>query len=342
MFKTVRLFSLLLLTPMAIWAQDPIFTQFYNIPEALNPAFTASANTWNAGIAHRRQWPNDNRRIDTQYAFVSNLATDELGLGLTAQNHNEVFTGYNYFKLHGAASYRVDVSYDWHVRFGIEAGYGRKDFGFDGLLLEDQINIGTGAIDGPSVDPDAMRNNKIGFFDVNAGILADNESSWVGVSLRHLNRPDISFTENGNVPLNMFLSVHGGYFWDLGGLPSFFLPEGSTLMLMGNYMRQSEYNRFDLGAVMDYGRFSIGVLSAVNLERKTNDGHLLTSVNPVATLNLGEFRFGYSYDINTSGIGRTGGIHELTMVWQSSRECSKCDNYKVRLKRNGQAGYVKS
>lgn len=332
---------MLLFSFFAAQAQDPIFTQFYNVPEALNPAFTASANTWNAGLLHRRQWPNENRRIDTQYAFASNLATDELGLGLTVQNHQEVFTDYHYFKINGAVSYRVDINYNWHLRLGIEGGYGQKDFEFGGLLLEDQINRNTGSIDGASVDPGIMRSNNLRFFDLNAGLLADSEHVWIGVSLRHLNRPDVAFLEYAQVPLNMFLSVHGGYFWDLKGLPTVFAPEGSTVMVMGHYMRQSEYNRFDLGSVMDYGRFSIGAMAALNLERKTGNGHFLTSVNPIATVQFGEFRFGYSYDINTSGLRRSGGVHELTLVWQSSRDCSTCDNYKVRLKRNGQAGYVR-
>ncbi len=336
-----RISFLLLLLPWFSSAQDPIFTQFYNMPEALNPAFVASANTWNAGLLHRRQWPNEDRRIDTQYAYLSNLLTDEIGIGGNVQNHTEAFTNYNYFRINAAISYRLELSYDWRLRFGVEGGLGRKDFGFGGLLLEDQINVSTGAVDGPTADPWLMNNNKLSFIDVGAGVLADSESAWIGLSLRHLTRPDIAFTESANVPLHMFLSVHGGYYWDMGGFPSVLFPDESALVLTGNYMRQAEYNRFDLGALMDYGRFSLGVLTAVNLERKAENSHLLTSVNPVLTLKLGEFSFGYSMDVNTSGIGRTGGVHELTLVWQSSRDCNKCDNYKVRLKRNGEAGYVR-
>lgn len=331
---------LLFLVPVFTWAQDPIFTQFFQIPEIVNPAFTASANTWNAGIIHRRQWPNENRRVDTQYGFVSNLVTDELGLGVNVQNHQEVFTGYNYFKVNGAVSYRIDIGYDWRIRFGIEAGYGQKDFGFGGLLLEDQIHVGTGAISGPSIDPGILYfNTKVNFFDMTAGILVDSDQAWAGASLRHLTRPDIAFIENGNVPLNLFLTVHGGYFWDLGGLPTFLFPENTTVLLLANYMRQSQYNRLDIGGIVDYGRFSLGTLAALNLERKAENSHFLTSLNPVVTVSLGEFKLGYSFDVNTSGIGRTGGVHELSLIWQSSRDCNKCDNYKVRLKRNNVAGY---
>lgn len=48
-----------------------------------------------------------------------------------------------------------------------------------------------------------------------------------------------------------------------------------------------------------------------------------------------------SYDLNTSRIGRTQGVHELSLTWQSNHACSQCDNYKVKLKRNGESGYQK-
>ena len=76
-------------------AQDPVFTQFLLVPETLNPGFTGSASSWNAGLIHRRQWPEGNRRIDTQYGFANNLVTDNLGLGITVLNQKETFTNYN-------------------------------------------------------------------------------------------------------------------------------------------------------------------------------------------------------------------------------------------------------
>lgn len=326
--------------PFISYAQDPIFTQFYNLPEALSPAFTGMANTWNMGLVHRRQWPNDQRRIDTQFGFVNNLVTDNIGLGLTLQNHTEDFTNYNFFSAKAAASYIVELDYDWRLRFGLEGGLGTKSFGFQGLLLEDQININTEQIAGSTIDPWVLRNtNRLFFMDFGAGVLLDNETTWVGLSIKHLNRPDITFVENGNVPLDLFFSLHGGYFYEMTGTPSFFLPEGTTFQFVGNYMRQGQYNRLDVGTIIDYGAFSFGVMSVVNLERRATNSHLLTSLNPVATFVLGDFRLGYSFDINTSGLPRTGGVHELTLTWITGRNCSKCDNYKMRLKRNGEGGY---
>ena len=227
-------------TFIEVKAQDPVFTQFLLLPETLNPGFTGSASSWNAGIIHRRQWPEGNRRIDTQYGFANNLVTDNLGIGLTLLNQRETFTNYNYFQFNGAVSYRIDLNYNWRLRLGLEGGFGRKDFNFGNLLLEDQININDGSISGSSIDPGFLRyNNQINFVDFSFGVLVDEENAWFGASLKHLTRPDISFLENGNVPLDLFLSVHGGYYFALDNSPTMILPPDTDLLLSFNYMRQS-------------------------------------------------------------------------------------------------------
>lgn len=338
----ITLFILVALTYYKAQAQDPVITQFYLMPEKMNPAFTGISNTWNAGILHRRQWPDGNRKIDTQFGFFNNLIHDQIGLGVTVLNHNEVFTNYNYFQINTATSYRIDLNYDWRMRFGLEVGYGRKDFNFQNLLLEDQININDGSINPISQDPSlAGLNNKVGFFDMSVGFVVDQENAWFGASVKHLTRPDISFKENGNAPLDMMLSLHGGYYFEFLNAPSTFIPEDTTLLLTANYMRQSQYNRLDIGTVLDFPQFSLGLIAATNPQAKSDNSHLITSINPVMAFKLGEFSFGYSYDLNTSRIGRTQGVHELTLTWQSSYRCDDCENYKVKLKRNGESGYQK-
>ena len=325
---------LVFVTPfIEVKAQDPVFTQFLIVPETLNPAFTGSASSWNAGIIHRRQWPKGNRRIDTQYGFANNLVTDNLGVGITVLNQKETFTNYNYFQFNGAVSYRIDLNYNWRLRLGLEGGFGRKDFNFGNILLEDQININDGSISGSSIDPGFLRyNNKINFVDFSFGVLVDEENAWFGASLKHLNRPDISFLENGNVPLDLFLSVHGGYYFALDNSPTMILPADTDLLVSFNYMRQSQFNRLDIGASLEMNMFSFGVIAATNPEGRSTNSHLVTSLNPFVTMRAGEFKFGYSYDINTSRFGQNQGVHELTLTWQSKYTCRDCYNYRMKLK----------
>ncbi|WP_051604512.1 PorP/SprF family type IX secretion system membrane protein [Flavobacterium sasangense] len=325
---------LVFVTPfIEVKAQDPVFTQFLIVPETLNPGFTGSASSWNAGIIHRRQWPEGNRRIDTQYGFANNLVTDNLGVGITVLNQKETFTNYNYFQFNGAVSYRIDLNYNWRLRLGLEGGFGRKDFNFGNLLLEDQININDGSISGGSIDPGFLRyNNQINFVDFSFGVLVDEENAWFGAALKHLTRPDISFLENGNVPLDLFLSVHGGYYFALDNSPTMILPADTDLLVSFNYMRQSQFNRLDIGASLEMNMFSFGVIAATNPEGRSTNSHLVTSLNPFVSMRAGEFKFGYSYDINTSRFGQNQGVHELTLTWQSKYTCRDCDNYRMKLK----------
>ena len=315
---------------LEVKAQDPIFTQFFLVPETLNPGFTGYLDTWHAGGLHRSQWPDGNRKIVTNYAFVNNAVSDKVGLGITVLNQHEVFTNYNYFQFNGAFAYKVELDEDWSLRPGLEAGYGRKSFNFANLLLEDQINTNNGSISPISVDPNVLnRNDNISFFDLSVGFVIDKEGAWFGGALKHLNRPNISFTANGNVPLDLFLTFHGGYAFDIYDMRYIF-PVGTKLLLTANYMRQSQYNRLDVGAFLQFQTLTFGATTVTNLERKSDNSHFLTSINPSASIQFSRyFVFGYSYDVSTSKLGNTQGVHELTLTWQLEfiHKCIGCPNY---------------
>lgn len=331
--KFVLYLLLTMVSIIKVRAQDPIFTQYFLVPETINPAFTGTLVTGYSGIIHRSQWPNENRRIDTEYAFINGpIGPDrEMGLGLTILNQREVFTNYNYVQINGVYSYNVNLNDDWKLRLGIEAGYGRKNFNFRSLLLEDQINSDDGSISEGTVDPSILNyNDKIDFLDISSGLLLFNEKAWFGASLKHLNKPNIAFTEYASVPLEMFLSIHSGYSLSLDDSHLTFIPDQTNILLTANYMKQAQYNRLDFGTAIELKPLMVGVIGATNPGGKSDNSHLLTSVNIFGSIQLNRFVLGYSYDINTSKLGNTKGVHELSITWQIGRECSSCDNYLVK------------
>lgn len=331
--KLVLYILLTCFTVVEVKAQDPIFTQYFLMPETINPAYTGTLMTGYTGLIHRSQWPNENRRIDTEYAFVNSPIgrEREMGLGLTILNQREVFTDYNYIQINGVYSYNVNLNDEWRFRLGIEAGYGHKNFNFSSLLLEDQINPNDGSIGGGSVDPSVLNSNdKIGFFDISSGLLLYSDKAWFGASLKHLNKPNIAFTDYAAVPLELFLSLHTGYSLSLDDSPMSFFPEETNVLVTANYMRQAQYNRLDFGTALELKPFIVGILAATNPEGKSNNSHLLTSLNLFGSIQLNRFVLGYSYDITTSQMGNTQGVHELSLTWQIGRECSSCDNYLVK------------
>jgi type IX secretion system PorP/SprF family membrane protein len=328
----IKIAALILLLgfSLTVKAQDPIFTQYFMVPETLNPGFTGFLETTKAGILHRTQWPDLNFRVDTDYGFINTwLENLNSGVGISVLNHREKFTDYNFTQVNLNYAYRVQLNDEWFFRPAIEVGFGNKSFGFQNIILEDQINIGLGTINSSSVDP-LLLNEKVSFFDFSAGMLFNNENAWFGLSLKHLNKPNISFSTIGNVPLEMFFSANAGYEFKLGDyIDITVLPYETRLLLTSNYMTQGEYSRFDLGTGLVFEKFFFGVSGATNPGKKTDKSHFLTSINAFGGLQYEHFKFGYSYDFNTSKIGKTGGIFELSVIYQFDLEvkCFGCPNY---------------
>lgn len=312
-------------------AQDPIFTQYFLVPESLNPSFTGLLETTSAGVIHRSQWTNLNYKIDTDYAYFSTWSeNNQSGIGVNFLNHRENFTGYNFLQANINYSYRVELNYEWYFRPGIEIGYGSKSFGFQNLILRDQINLSNETISPVSIDP-LQLNNRIHFINISTGLLFYTDNFWIGSAIKHLNRPNISIAEEGNIPLDMFYNISTGYEFNLSDIiETGFLPYETRMMVTGNFMDQGGYNRLDIGTSIIFSQLVIGATAALNPVKKTDQSHTLTSINLFSGLQYEKFKIGFSYDINTSKIGRTGGVFELGLVYQfdvEARKCFGCPNY---------------
>lgn len=325
MKKLYTVISFAIIT-LSAQAQDPIFTQYFMVPQTINPAFTAFMETTSAGVMHRSQWPDAKLKINSDYAFLNTWSEEmESGFGANFLSQRESFTGYSLSQFNLSYAYRVQISDYWYFHPALEGGYGSKSYGFQNLILEDQLNIGNGTIDPVSSDPLAL-NNKVSYFDIGAGFLFNNENSWIGLSLRHLNKPNISFTQAGNIPLDMFFSINGGY---EVLMPNNIFPFDSRLLITANYMQQSKFNRFDLGAGLIFDNFFIGAIAATNPARNSPDAPFVTSVNPYLGVQYEHFKIGYSYDAVMNGMGRNGGVHEFSLLYQFDweKKCDGCPTY---------------
>ncbi len=309
------------------YAQDPIFTQFFMVPETLNAGFTGAKASTNAGLIHRTQWPGIDFSINTQYAFINNWFEEiNSGLGIAILNHKETKTRYNFSQATINYSYALQLNDDWYFRPSISLGFGAKDFGFNNLLLEDQVNIFSGIINTTSIDPIQL-NNSINFFDFGAAFLINNHNSWFGLSVRHLNKPTIALEFERNGGLDFFVSAHGAYQIPLSGLYKNEDEEG--LYVLGNFMMQGPYNRFDIGSQYVFDKFSFALMAATNPIKASTQSHLLTSINAAVGFRWEGWKVGYSYDFNMSKIGPTGGVYEISISldFGNTKNCFGCPTY---------------
>ncbi|WP_405296888.1 PorP/SprF family type IX secretion system membrane protein [Algibacter sp. Ld11] len=304
-------------------AQDPVFSQYFLVPETLNPGFSGFEDAAYFGIIHRTQWPSLDLRVNTEYAFYNTWIENLGGIGFSLINQHENNTNYNHLQANINFAYHVKLANDWYFRPGIEVGFGQKSFNFKNLVLGDQININSGSINPISADPFATNgNSKIMFVDFTAGFVFDKRNYrndtdlWLGASIKHLNKPNISFAENGNAPLDIFYSIHANY-----KFPYF---DYNDMLLSLNYMQQGAYNRLDLGTNVQLEKLMLGLTAVTNPAKNDANSHLVTSINAFIGLEMENLRFGFSYDINTTKIGRTDGVFELSLTYLTG--CLTCRN----------------
>ena len=176
-----------------------------------------------------------------------------------------------------------------------------------------------------SVDPLGNNTSNRNFVDFSAGFVIEKEefngvTYWFGASVKHLNRPNISFVEGEKVLLDIFYSLHGNY--------RFPFMNDYSIMMTANYMQQDQYNRFDLGSLFQLNQFLVGLTAATNPARNDENSHLLTSINAFIGLEYTQFRFGLSYDMNTSKIGNTSGVYEFSLTYLT--RCRRCNTDRGR------------
>jgi len=310
-------------------AQDPVFTQYFLVPETINPGFSGFEDATYMGLIHRTQWPNLNLRVDTDYAFFNTWVENIGGIGVSILNQHESNTKYNHLQGNINYAYHVKLANEWYFRPAIEVGFGTKSFNFRNLVLADQINIGTETINPISSDIFAMNANRnLTFFDFTAGFVFDKKNTrndtdlWLGATFKHLNKPNISFVENGNAPLDIYYSLHANY-----KFPYF---DKNDMLISANYMQQGEFNRLDISSMIRLEKLMLGATAVTNPAKNNTNSHLLTSINAFIGLEFEQVRFGFSYDMNTSNIGRTDGVYELSITYLAG--CLICRN-PARLER---------
>ena len=91
---------LILLLGMNLYSQDPVFTQFYNIPESLNPGFAGASFGTELGVLNRTQWPGLDYSLNSQFFYIDNyIERYNSGIMLTVLNQLETETRYNFTQI---------------------------------------------------------------------------------------------------------------------------------------------------------------------------------------------------------------------------------------------------
>ncbi|CAN5360492.1 type IX secretion system membrane protein PorP/SprF [soil metagenome] len=167
---------LTMVTPRAIAQQDPLYSQYFNNPMLINPAFAGSNERLYAGLAYRTQWTGIEGGPAT-FNFNSHIAlmNNRVGAGLIAvQDKLGDVTNTQYG---GVFSYRIKLAHST-VSFGMQTSFMRYSSNLEGIRV---FNAD------PLFAPFSETK-----FNTGAGILVKGERYSVGLSVPQLLENSVS------------------------------------------------------------------------------------------------------------------------------------------------------
>jgi type IX secretion system PorP/SprF family membrane protein len=297
------------------FGQDPQFTQFNSLPQYLNPAFAGNSDGIHRFAAgYRNQWPGVERGYSTYMAsYDASLEKYKAGAGLYVLQDAGGTSYLTNTQVGLNAAYALELNRKYKLRAGLQACYNQKKLQPGKLIFNDQLITGQASLDA------TVAAASVQYFDVGAGALLDSKLFWVGVSARHLNKPEQSLTGHGaSAELPIYIGVQSGFKYEIVKPEKFDEPSPHTIGGLLNYRHQGVNDQLDIGVSYFYKLINFTMWYR-GIPFKTY-GKGYTNSECVAFCLAYEpmdkpFRIGYSYDYTISKLSSktTAGAHEITL-----------------------------
>ena len=284
-----------------LYAQDPIFTQFYSNPVYLNPAFAGSNKCPRIVSNFRNQWPGfSGDFITTSLTYDQYVDKIKGGLGVILMSDQVAKT----LKSNEASfvySYHQHLSRKFTLNFGIQGTYISKSVDRSNLTFGDMIHPRRGFV---LSTQDVINYAPVDIFDFSAGILGYTDKFYVGFATHHLTEPSFSYISTNNTSfLNRRYTAHAGTEISLNS-KSLFSEEEKSLSPSVLFIKQGDFQQLNFGLYYRKGNYVVGAWY------REGDSFIVT-----AGMNTKLLRIGYSYDLTTSQLGvYSGGSHEISIA----------------------------
>jgi len=301
-YKIILVIAVLLInSSIKLYAQDPIFTQFYSNPVYLNPAFAGSNKCPRIVSNFRNQWPGfSGDFITTSLTYDQYVDKIKGGLGIILMSDQVAKT----LKSNEASfvySYHQHLSRKFTLNFGIQGTYISKSIDRSNLTFGDMIHPRRGFV---LSTQDVINYAPVDIFDFSAGILGYTDKFYVGFATHHLTEPSFSYISTNNTSfLNRRYTAHAGTEISLNS-KSLFSEEEKSLSPSVLFIKQGDFQQLNFGLYYRKGNYVLGAWY------REGDSFIVT-----AGMNTKLLRIGYSYDLTTSQLGvYSGGSHEISIA----------------------------
>lgn len=298
-------------------AQDTQYSQFYSNPLYLNPAFAGTGSNTRVAFNHRTLWPNLPEAFASYSASIDYHAEPiNSGFGLLVYTDKEGTASLSNTVTSLIYSYDINIEKHTVIRPAVQFGYLFRNIDQSKLIFSDQIEFGLDGV--PSIDPNINAIGTQNYWDFGLGVLVYNSNHWFGMSAVHLNRPNITFLNNGQDRLAIRYTLHAGGRYQIGH--SVFRERGSipaTIAPNMVYKKQGQFHQIEAGASVHTSPMILGLYyRGFPLKSATgNINHDAIIVH--AGVEYRSFEFGYSFDMSISdfNVMDGGGAHEFSIQY---------------------------
>lgn len=320
-------------------AQDIHFSQFYNSPLNLNPAMTGVMNG-NIRLVgnYRNQWASVLRsNAFKTYAFSYDQKIpvgryDYLGFGIGLLGDKAGALSFANTQAKAAFSYSKRMggyrNRSHYLVIGAEAGVVQRSIDFTAALYGSQFDGDLGTADPSQPSGENFSTDNRVFMDIGVGlmwfsILDEKNSFFAGVSMTHLNSPEVTFRDSVAFGGSENLTIYPKYTFHAGG--EFMLTDrvGIVPNIVTFFQGPSmEINpgvaaKFLFGSRRNYQAFQIGAWYRLTNRYDSaiySDAFILETEFEYENINIG-----LSYDINVSDLtaaSNGNGGFEVSLIYQ--------------------------
>lgn len=298
------------------YGQDPEFTQFNAAPLHLNPALAGISYGPRVNLNYRNQYPSLDKGYVT-YAASFDMHIDKLsgGVGLLFLADRIAGGLLNTYSISLMYSYQLKLSKKFGMKFGVQGGYMHRSVDWARLTFSDQINPIFGFEDGfgnPNPTGEQLPgDNTIDIADFGAGFVAFSPKVYGGISVRHLTKPKVAFTNDDDSRLDMRIAIHAG--GDIDVTPR---NKRDELSFSPNvlFAQQFSFSQINLGTYFYTKYIYLGGWFRHTFSNSD-------AVMGVVGVKVSSVRVAYSYDYTVSRLqGFSGGAHEISISFNMGGE----------------------
>ena len=266
--------------------QEPLYTQYYNNFNLINPAYSGSHGHFTATANIRTQWAGQQGSPETQTFSIHGAMGKNVGLGLSVV-HDNVFI-WNNTDIYADFSYSLTLTESSTIAFGLKAGGSFLDVNLQDLGISDDPSL----------------NENINKFNPNLGVGMFYYTDKLYASISTVNILETSYYDKDNSTSKasdrMVFYISGGYIFEMGETIKF-RPSFLTRMVAGSPLST------DISASLLWNnRLELAISHRID-----------ASISGIFQVRINnKVKVGYSYDKLTNNLGDyNNGSHEISLVF---------------------------